>query len=130
MRVMSSCKYNEMHINNSNSSETHLNSFDKIAMYFFNWLLGIDTDNEVSVFLQNMLHETAVFKQLLFDIGMLIFRFVLKSAQNCFVFDVFSQNEVELVCNWVESSLFKFLVNEVVTHVKSQNQTWLQIQFF
>lgn len=93
-------------------------------------LLCIDPHNKVSVLLQNMLHETTVLQQFLLDVRMLVLWLVLQSIQDCFVLDVLRQNEVELVRHWVESPLFKFLVDQVVTHVKSKNKTWLQIQFF
>lgn len=53
-----------------------------------------------------------------------------QSTQNGIISDVFAQNIVIFVGQWIESSLLKLIVNEVVAHIESQDQTWLLIKIF
>ena len=91
-------------------------------------LLTVDAHKVAGVLSVNQLFEGSVVEKLLLDLRMLVVVPVNQSRKNLVIMYVFLQHVVEPVGLRVEPSLFKLVVDQMVTHLKSHEQAWLLIE--
>lgn len=93
------------------------------------WVLfSIDSNKLQLVLVVDELSEGAVLKQLLLDVWMLILWLVNQAIQNVIIKNSFLEDIVIFVSNRIKSSLLQFLVDQVVLHLKGDEEVWLLVK--
>ena len=72
--------------------------------------------------------ESLVLNQLLFDVRMLVLDVVLKTGEDGLVCHILVEDVVVLIRYWIEPSLLKLLVDQVLREIKRDEYVWLLVE--